>query len=284
MIENTRRIEIRADRKWWELEIRDLLNYKDLLLLLVRKDFVTSYKQTVLGPIWVILQALMGSAVFTVIFGKIAGIETGGHPAFLFYLVGNLAWNYFASVFGAGCNSLQSNLALFSKVYFPRLIPPIGQAVSKLINFVIQFAVYLLALAIYHSTSPSLDSGIRIEAILLPLLVFQIVILGLGLGFIVSAVSVKYRDLSRFAGLATQFLMYATPVIYPISEIPKAYQLWMAWNPLTFIVESFRYLLLGNASGCTIEYALPSICMTIMIFLIGVILYNNCQRTYVDYA
>jgi lipopolysaccharide transport system permease protein len=275
---------IKANRSLWDLEIKDFFKYKDLLYLLVRRDFVTSYKQTILGPIWVILQALMGSAVFTVVFGKIAGIDTGGHPAFLFYLVGNLAWNYFASVFGAGCNSLQSNLALFSKVYFPRLIPPIGHAVSKLINFVVQFGVYLLALAIYHSTSPSLDSGIRIEAILLPLLVLQIAILGLGLGFIISAVSVKYRDLSRFAGLATQFLMYATPVIYPISEIPKAYQFWMAWNPLTFIVESFRYLLLGSASGCTIEYALPSIGMTVMILLIGVILYNNCQRTYVDYA
>ena len=284
MIANTRRIVIRADRKWWDLEVRDLLNYKDLLFLLVRKDFVTSYKQTVLGPIWVVLQALMGSAVFAVIFGKIAGIETNGHPAFLFYLVGNLAWNYFASVFGTGCNSLQSNIHLFSKVYFPRLIPPIADAVSKLINFLIQFLVYILALGFYHSTYPAPDSGILIEAIFLPLLVLQIAVLGLGLGFIASAVSVKYRDLSRFAGLATQFLMYATPVIYPISEIPKAYQFWMAWNPLTFIVESFRYLLLGSASGCTIEYALPSIGMTVMILLIGVILYNNCQRTYVDYA
>jgi len=275
---------IRANRSWWDLELKEFFRYKDLLYLLVRKDFVTSYKQTILGPIWVILQALMGSAVFTVIFGKVAGLSTDGHPAFLFYLCGTLAWQYFGSVFGVGSNSLQSNLMLFSKVYFPRLIPPVGQAVFALLNFLIQLIVFFVALAIYHSGTPDATTGPRIEAFALPLLVFQSAILALGLGFIISAASAKYRDLARMAGMATQFLMYASPVIYPLSEIPLKYQAFLALNPLTFIVEAYRHLLLGHSTAFTLEFAIPSIAITLIIFFIGVVLYNKTQRTYVDYV
>ena len=218
MSQKTQKVIIKANRSLWDLEIKDFFKYKDLLYLLVRRDFVTSYKQTILGPFWVILQALMGSAVFTVVFGNIAGLSTDGHPAFLFYLCGTLAWQYFGTVFGAGSNALQANLGLFSKVYFPRLIPPIGQAISALLNFFIQLIVFFIALGIYHSTNPDAIVGPRGEVLLLPLLVFQSAILGLGMGFIISSASVKYRDLGRLAGLLTQFLMYATPVIYPISD------------------------------------------------------------------
>ena len=275
---------IKPNRSLWNLEIQDFFKYKDLLYLLVRRDFVTSYKQTILGPFWVILQALMGSAVFTVVFGNIAGLSTDGHPAFLFYLCGTLAWQYFGSVFGVGSNVLQSNLNLFAKVYFPRLIPPIGQAISSLLNFLIQLIVFFIALGIYHSTSPDAVVGPRGEALLLPLLVFQSAVLGLGMGFIISSASVKYRDLGRLAGLLTQFLMYATPVIYPISEIPESYRPLLAWNPLTFIVESYRHLLLGHSTASTLEYGIPSVIITFIIFLFGLVLYNKTQRSYVDYV
>jgi lipopolysaccharide transport system permease protein len=250
-------IIIKANRSWWDLELGELFKYKDLLYLLVRRDFVTSYKQTILGPIWVVLQALMGSAIFTVVFGNIAGLSTDGHPAFLFYLCGNLSWQYFGSAFGIGSNALQANMDLFSKVYFPRLIPPIGQAISSLLNFLIQLIVFCLALAIYRSEVPEATTGISPWVIILPLLVFQSVMLALGMGFLISSVSVKYRDLGRFATLFTQFLMYASPIIYPISEIPTKYQPFMAANPLTFIVESYRSLLLGHANGCTLEFGCP---------------------------
>lgn len=275
---------IKSNRSWLDLEFREIFKFKDLFILLIRRDFVTSYKQTILGPFWVVIQALAGSAVFTVIFGNIAGISTDGHPAFLFYLCGNMAWQYFAQVFGFGSNALQSNVGLFSKVYFPRLIPPLTQAFSSLLNFVIQLFVLLLAISIYCSSNPASVTFPSPFIFLLPLLILQSVMLGLGVGFIISAISVKYRDLSRLAGLLTQFIMYASPIIYPISEIPAKYQVFMAYNPLTFIVETYRALILGHATGCKAEFAIPSILITLGIFFIGVVLYNHTQRTYVDYV
>ncbi len=275
---------IKAKRSWFDLEFVDFLKYKDLLFLLIRRDFVTSYKQTILGPFWVIAQALLGSAIFTIIFGKIANLSTDGHPAFLFYLSGMLGWQYFASVYGVGCNALQSNLMLFSKVYFPRLIPPVGQAIFAIFNFLIQLAVFFIAFVIYQKTTSSVLPLHLIGLIFIPLLLLQSIALGLGIGFFISALSVKYRDLSRVAGMATQFILYASPVIYPISEIPEKYQAFMAWNPLVFIIESYRKILLGHSSDITLEFALPSVGLTVVVFFIGLILYNKTQRTYVDYV
>ena len=275
---------IKSKRSWFDLELGDFLKYKDLLFLLIRRDFVTSYKQTILGPFWVVAQALLGSAIFTIIFGKIANLSTDGHPAFLFYLSGMLGWQYFASVYGVGCNALQSNLMLFSKVYFPRLIPPVGQAIFAIFNFLIQLGVFFSAFVIYQKTTSSVFPLHLIGVIFIPLLLLQSIALGLGIGFIISALSVKYRDLSRVAGMATQLILYASPVIYPISEIPEKYQAFMAWNPLVFIIESYRKILLGHSTASTLEFALPSVGLTILVFFIGLILYNKTQRTYVDYV
>ncbi len=275
---------INSNRTWWDLELRNFSSYKDLLFLLVRRDFVTSYKQTILGPFWVVLQALIGSAIFTVIFGNIAGLSTDGHPAFLFYLCGSLAWQYFGSVFGIGSTSLQSHMGLFSKVYFPRLIPPLSDAISALLNFFIQFIVLSIAIYLHQYQVPDSNTGPTLLALTIPLLVFQSALLGLGVGFIISSISVKYRDLGRLSGLFSQFLMYASPVIYPISEIPEKYQPYLAYNPLTFIIESYRLLLLGHSTGCTWQFAIPSVLMTCVIFFIGLILYNKIQRSYVDYV
>jgi lipopolysaccharide transport system permease protein len=275
---------IKAKRSWLDLELDDFLKYKDLVFLLVRRDFVTSYKQTILGPFWVIAQGLLGSAIFTIIFSKVANISTDGHPAFLFYLSGMLGWQYFASVYGVGCSALQSNLMLFSKVYFPRLIPPVGQSIFAIFNFLIQLAVFFTAFFIYQKTKPSLLPINLIGVLFIPLLLLQTIALGLGIGFIVSSLSVKYRDLSRVAGMATQFILYASPIIYPISEIPEKYQSFMAWNPLVFINESYRQILLGHSTASTLEFALPSVALTLVVFLTGLLLYNKTQRTYVDYA
>jgi lipopolysaccharide transport system permease protein len=275
---------IKAKRSWLDLELDDFLKYKDLVFLLVRRDFVTSYKQTILGPFWVIAQGLLGSAIFTIIFSKVANISTDGHPAFLFYLSGMLGWQYFASVYGVGCSALQSNLMLFSKVYFPRLIPPVGQSIFAIFNFLIQLAVFFTAFFIYQKITPSLLPINLIGVLFIPLLLLQTIALGLGIGFIVSSLSVKYRDLSRVAGMATQFILYASPIIYPISEIPEKYQSFMAWNLLVFIIESYRQILLGHSTASTLEFALPSVALTVVVFLTGLVLYNKTQRTYVDYA
>ena len=284
MRESTKITIIKPNRSLLDFEISEIWKFKDLIALLIRRDFVSSYKQTILGPFWVVIQALAGSAVFTVIFGNVAGIPTDGHPTFLFYLCGNMAWNYFATVFGLGSNALQTNIGLFSKVYFPRLIPPLSQAFSSLFNFFIQLLVLFFAIWIYNSSSVASVSGPSPYIYLLPLIILQSALLALGLGFIISSTSVKYRDLNRLGALLTQFIMYASPVIYPTSEIPLKYQTYLSYNPLTFIVETYRYLLLGHATGFKWEFAIPSILMTLVIFLIGLILYNRTQRNYVDYA
>jgi lipopolysaccharide transport system permease protein len=275
---------IKPKRAWFDLELGDFLKYKDLLFLLIRRDFVTSYKQTLLGPFWVIAQGLLGSAIFTIIFSQVANISTDGHPAFLFYLSGMLGWQYFASVYGVGCSALQSNLMLFSKVYFPRLIPPIGQSIFAIFNFLIQLTVFFTAFIIYQKTTSLVISINIIGVLFIPLLLLQTIALGLGIGFIVSALSVKYRDLSRVAGMATQFILYASPIIYPVSEIPEKYQSFIAWNPLVFIIESYRHILLGYSTASTLEFGIPSVALTLVVFLTGLVLYNKTQRTYVDYA
>ena len=275
---------IKSNRSWCDLELTDFFRYKDLIYLLIRRDLVTSYKQTILGPLWVVIQALMGSAVFTVVFGNIAGISTDGHPTFLFYLSGMIGWQYFGSVLGIGSYSLQSNLGLFSKVYFPRLIPPISESVSALLNFVIQLLVYFLALWIYNQSFAQSTISLNYKILFIPLLILQTAILGLGIGFIISALSVKYRDLSRISGLFTQFIMYGSPVIYPVSEIPNKYQILMIWNPLSFIIESFREILLGHSTACNLTYAIPSVLLTLLLFSFGLVLYNKTQRTYVDFV
>jgi lipopolysaccharide transport system permease protein len=282
-VSKSKQTVIKANRSWWDLELKDLIHYRDLAYLLIRRDIVTSYKQTILGPIWVIANALIGSAVFTIIFGNIAGLSTDGNPVFLFYLCGNIAWQYFGNVFASGSNALQANAGLFSKVYFPRLIPPISQAISSLINFFVQLTVLLIGIAIYKYQSPSSFAGPSLLALIIPLLVFQSALLGLGMGFIISAVSVKYRDLARLGTLLSQFIMYASPVIYPVSEVPEKFQPYLAYNPLTFIVESYRFLLLGKATACTFEFAIPSICITVLIFGVGLFSYNKIQRKYIDY-
>ena len=275
---------IKAKRSWFDLELTNFFKYNDLLFLLIRRDFVTSYKQTLLGPFWVIAQGLLGSAIFTIIFTQVANISTDGHPAFLFYLSGMLGWQYFASVYGVGCSALQSNLMLFSKVYFPRLIPPIGQSIFAIFNFLIQLTVFFTAFFIYQKTTSSVLTINVIGVLFIPLLLLQTIALGLGIGFIVSALSVKYRDLSRVAGMATQFILYASPIIYPVSEIPEKYQSFIAWNPLVFIIESYRHILLGYSTASTLEFGILSVALTLVVFLTGLVLYNKTQRTYVDYA
>jgi len=277
---------IRSSRPWWDLELHEIFQYRDLLLLLVRRNFVTSYKQTILGPLWIIIQALMGSAVFTVIFSGLADLSTDGHPAFLFYLCGTLAWHYFGSVFGTGSNALQAHLSLFAKIYFPRLIPPLCDAISAIFKWGIQLAVFFLALTIYNQSVPTeAQVSPQLQALFfLPLLLLQTALLSLGAGFLASAASAKYRDLAQVAGMFTQFVMYATPVIYPISEVPETYRPYLAYNPLTFIVESYRHLLLGHATAATVDYAIPSLVTTLLLFFLGLIVYNKTQRTYVDYV
>ena len=277
-------INIKAKKSLFDLELKEIFKYRDLFYFLIRRDFVSSYKQTILGPAWIVIQALLGSAIFTIIFGEIAGISTDGHPAFLFYLAGNLAWQFFSGVFAIGSNALQSNHNLFSKVYFPRLIPPFAQSSTMLINLLINLLLFAVSAYVYYYKTGVNPSSLNLGVILLPLITLQTLFLGLGVGVILSSISIRYRDLGRLAGLMSQFIMYASPVIYPISLIPDKYNFFISLNPLTFIVETYRFILLGKASGFSIEYAVPSLLITIVLFISGLLLYNKTQRSYVDFV
>ncbi len=274
-------ITLRPNTSWLQLEMKGIWHYRDLLSLLVWRDFVAKYKQTILGPLWFIVQPLMNTLVFTVIFAGVAKIPTDGLPPVLFYLCGQLGWNYFAQNFNSNSATLVNNAGLFSKVYFPRLVVPLAGLVSNLLTFVIQaatfFAVFLYYKFILHNVSFQLDWRV----IFLPLLVLQSAALSLGLGLFMSALTAKYRDLVHLSPLLIQIWMYATPVIIPLSKFPEQWRWVVAINPMTSIVESFRLMLLGTG---TVEplYVVCSVIFTVVILVVGLLLFGKVEKTFVD--
>lgn len=276
-------ITLRAERKWLDLELRSIWRYRDLVWLLVRRDFVSKYKQTILGPLWFVIQPLTMTLVFTVIFGHVAGLSTDGLPPLLFYLCGQLGWNYFAQTFGSTSTSLLANAALFSKVYFPRLVVPVAALISNLFAFLIQ-ALTFFAFFIYFKFTPSAGSyTLTWHAVMLPLLVLQTAVLSLGVGLVMSVLTAKYRDLSHAMTLLVQVWMYATPVIYPLSEVPAGWRWVAAINPMTPIVESYRLLLLGTGTVEPLQLAC-SIGATIALAAAGLVSFGRIEKTFVDIA
>jgi lipopolysaccharide transport system permease protein len=259
-----------------------MLHYRDLLFLLVRRDFVAQYKQTILGPLWFIIQPLLTTLVFTVIFGSVAKIPTDGLPPMLFYLCGMCVWSYFAACFGSISTTFITNANLFGKVYFPRIILPMSVVVSKLIAFGIQLATFLAILAYFiFFTNAGESVHITSWIWLLPFLLVLSAALGLGVGLWISALTTKYRDLVHLATFLTQLWMYATPVVYPVSQIPDRW-LWLAaLNPMTGIVEAFRKAFLG-AGGASAYLLGMSVCIAALILLTGLILFSRAEKTFVD--
>jgi lipopolysaccharide transport system permease protein len=275
-------IVIRPNRSWWQLDWRGLVAYRDLLWLLVRRDFVAKYKQTVLGPTWFFLNPLVTTFVFTVVFSRVIGVPTDGVPPMLFYLCGMLGWSYFSAVLGGTGNTLAGNAHLFSKVYFPRLIPPLAVSVSCLIGLSIQLFTFLVFYFIHFTQG----TGGAMQPpswawLALPLLLAHIALLGLGVGLLMSAATAKYRDLQHVLGFITQLWMYATPVIYPLSRIPEQWR-WVAnINPMTAVVDGSRSLLLGVGTVDAASYAV-SVVVSVVLFFIGVLAYQRTARTFVD--
>ncbi|AHF92583.1 ABC transporter permease [Opitutaceae bacterium TAV5] len=275
-------IHIRPDQSWLRIDWAGLWQYRDLLVLLVQRDFTAKYQQTVLGPLWFIVNPLINAAVFTILFSRIIGIPTDGVPPMLFYLGGQLAWNYFANVLSTTGNSLAGNAGIFSKVYFPRLIPPLALCGSSLIAFLVQFAVFLVFWT-WHLVATPFGAALHVGAslALLPLLLLQTAALGLGVGLVLSALTAKYRDLQQLTGYLLQIWMYATPVIYPLSRIPEEWR-WVAnLNPMASIVESTRLILLGTGSVTPAGLAV-SVLLTVAVLLGGIVLYQRSARTFVD--
>lgn len=275
---------IRPRTGWFDINLRDLWHYRDLIWTLIRRDFSLIYKQTILGPAWVIIQPLLTTTIFTVVFGNIAGLPTDGVPKFLFYMGGNIAWHYFSGCLTQTSNTFIANRNLFGKVYFPRLCVPIATAFSQLINFFVQFALFLVLTAIFAlQPNPVVRPNWGLVA-MLPLMLLQLAMLGIGFGIIVSSMTTKYRDLALLVSFGVQLWMYATPVAYPASMIADKYPgllgVYML-NPMTPLIELFRSAFLGTPCYYMNYYWL-SIAMTVVVFVLGVILFSRVEKTFMD--
>jgi lipopolysaccharide transport system permease protein len=273
---------IRPTRGWFKLNLVEIWRHRDLLMLLVHRDFVAKYKQTILGPAWFVLQPLVMTVVFSVIFGEIAQISTDGLPPMLFYLAGLLGWNYFAQTFQSTSGTLITNAGLFGKVYFPRLVIPLSAVISNLFAFALQLAT-LLAFWIYFKlfTGAGRLFGLSAEIIWLPLVLLQIAALSLGVGLWLSALTAKYRDFTFLTGFIVQIWMYATPVIYPFSQIPEKWQWIAVLNPMAMPVEAIKFMFLGKGTVIPAYLALSG-GVTALLLLSGVFVFNKVEKTFVD--
>lgn len=273
---------IRPTRGWLHLDLAEVWRYRDLLFLLVHRDFVSKYKQTILGPAWFVVQPLLMTVVFTVIFGKIAKIPTDGLPPTLFYLAGLLGWNYFAQTFQSTSGTLVANAGLFGKVYFPRLVVPLSAVISNFFAFGLQLAT-LLAVWVYFKlfTDAGVSFGFSSGIVWLPLVLLQVAALSLGTGLWLSALTAKYRDFTFLSGFIIQMWMYATPVIYPLSQIPEKWQWVAVLNPMAMPVELIKSMFLGQGTIIPAYLAL-SAGITIVLLLSGVLIFNKVEKTFVD--
>ena len=270
---------IRLQRAWWDLRLAELWRYRDLVWLFVWRDFVAYYKQTILGPLWYLIQPIMTTGVFTVIFGNIAQLSTDGLPPFLFYLAGNTVWTYFSSCLTSTSSTFTSNSGLFGKVYFPRLAMPLSVVISQIISFGIRMLVFLGFLIYFIAAGADVHPNWWILS--LPLLLVIMAGLGLGMGIIVSSLTTKYRDLQQLVTFGVQLLMYGTPVIYPLSSITGGWRWLILANPMTPVVEIFRFAFLGTSVMSPI-YLLYSLAFMFLVLLIGVLIFNRVETTFMD--
>ena len=275
-------IVIRPTRGWLQLNLGEIWQYRDLLFLLVHRDFVAKYKQTILGPAWFVLQPLLTTVVFSIVFGEIAKIPTDGLPPMLFYLAGLLGWNYFAQTFQSTSVTLIGNAGLFGKVYFPRLVVPLSAVISNLFAFALQLAT-LLAVWIYFKLFTSAGGlfGFSASIVWFPLVLLQVAALSLGVGLWLSAVTAKYRDFTFLSGFIIQIWMYATPVIYPLSQIPEKWRWIAVLNPMTMPVEAIRIMFLGQGTVVG-AYVLLSLSITVLLLLSGILVFSKVEKTFID--
>ena len=264
----------------FEINFKEIWQYRDLVMLFVRRDFVSTYKQTILGPIWFFIQPLFTSLIFIIIFTRIARLSTDGLPPLLFYLAGITIWNYFSECLSKTSNVFVANANIFGKVYFPRLSNPLAIIISNLIKFGIQLLLLLVILC-YYIYNEQINFTLRPEIALLPYLILLMALLGLGLGIIFSSLTTKYRDLTFLLQFGIQLLMYATPVIYPLSSATGKLKTILSLNPLTPIVESFRRIILGQE---ILDYTSIIYCsiFTFLTLFVGIVVFNQVEKSFMD--
>ena len=275
-------IVIKGHTSLFDVKFQDLWSYRDLLLMFVKRDFVSFYKQTILGPFWFFIQPILTTIVFTFVFGKLAGISTDGLPKFLFYLSGITAWNYFSDCLTKTSTVFKDNANIFGKVYFPRLIMPLSIVVSNLVRFGVQLLLLILMMVyFYFFPIPGTNFQVTTAIFLFPFLVILMALLGLGLGLIITAMTTKYRDLSFLVTFGVQLLMYGTTVIYPLSAAPLGYEKFIELNPMTGIIEAFRFAFLGTGEF-TIWSISYSAIFTIVVLFLGILIFNKTEKNFVD--
>ena len=261
-----------------DLQLNEVWRYRDLLILLVRRDFVATYKQTILGPVWFFLQPILTTLTFTLIFGRIAGLSTDGLPMILFYMAGITLWNYFSECLNRTSTVFRDNAAIFGKVYFPRLIMPLSIISSNLMKLGIQFGLFLTCW-VYYLAIGQIEPNIYL--FLTPILIILMGGLSLGFGMIISAMTTKYRDLAFLLTFGVQLFMYATPVIYPLSSISETYRPLILANPMSSIIETFRYGFLGSGSFSWLMLGYSAL-FTIIIVLAGTVIFNKVEKSFMD--
>jgi len=270
---------ISPNRGWFNLDLINIWRYRDLIKLFVRRDIVSEYKQTILGPIYFALTPLVGTFINMFIFGKIANLPTDGIPQFLFYMSGNLFWGYFSTCLNAGKSIFQSNSVLFSQVYFPRLTVPISKNISALFKLTFQFVLFFLIFIYFVFSGSEIQPTWNI--LLVPLLLVQCSLLGLGAGILMSSFTIKYRDLNFIYKFIISFWMYISPVVYPLSVIPDKWRYLISFNPMVGIIETARLFIFGYGSF-EIVYIINGIFTTISLLFLGLIIFNRVEKIFID--
>ena len=270
---------ITPHRDWFNLDLKGLWRYRDLIRLFIRRDIVSQYKQTILGPLYFALTPIIGTLINMLIFGKIAKLSTDGIPQFLFYMSGNLFWGYFATCLGAGKSVFQANVSLFSQVYFPRLSVPISQNISALFRLSIQFGMFIIFYLFFLSKGSEMNPSW--EILLIPLLLLQCSLLGLGTGILMSSFTTRYRDLNFIYNFITSFWMYISPVVYPLSVIPVKWHYAASFNPMVGIIETARQVIFGTSSLEPI-YIINGLITTMIMLFLGLMIFNRVEKTFLD--
>ncbi len=264
----------------FDLRLKEVWRYRDLVAMFVRRDFVATYKQTILGPIWFFVQPLLTSITYIIIFSRVANLSTDGLPAMVFYLAGITIWNYFSDTLNKTATVFRDNANVFGKVYFPRLTMPVSIVISSLIRFSIQLSLFL-AVWIFYLVKGGTSIEPNVYMALVPFLIVIMGLLSLGFGMIISALTTKYRDMIMLLAFGVQLLMYATPVIYPVSSIPEKYRWIIMANPVSSIVETFRYAFLGSGSFSW-GSLLYSVLFTTVILFTGIVVFNKVEKSFTD--
>jgi homopolymeric O-antigen transport system permease protein len=270
---------IRPQRPWWDLRLGEVWRYRDLIGLWVRREFVAFYKQTVLGPIWHIIPAIVSSIVYTIIFTGVAKISTDGVPPYLFYMAGTTIWIFFSGCITSTSSTFAANAGIFGKIYFPRMCMPIASVISQMVAFGVRLAVFLVFWLYFLLSGSQVFPNLWI--LLLPVLVLVVAGMGMGFGIIISALTTKYRDLQQLLGVGLQLVMYASPIFYPFSSVPENWRWLLLVNPLTPVIEIFRFAFLGT-SALEPVYLLYSVGFMVVVLIIGFMVFNKAESNFMD--